>query len=103
MKYLVPGFGALLLGLAVYVSIAECRRALVAARGDLKALRQLGICWMVLFALALGAALVLKLPALYLAVGGLALVIWITMPAAVYIGWKIRTEGPMGVGKKSRR
>jgi hypothetical protein len=103
MNYVIPVLGLLMVCLALYFSVAECKRVLVASRGDLKALRQYAMAWMVAFAILLGAALLLKLPALYLALGGLVLVVWITMPVAAYMAWRIRTDGPMGAGRKPRR
>ena len=86
--------------LAAYTAIAEIKRALVASHGNLKVLRPFGIAWLVAFGVCCVAALILKNTTAYLAMAGLALVAWIAMPSAVYIGWKIRTDGPMGIGKR---
>jgi len=100
MNNVVPICGLLFVLLAAYTAIAEIKRSLVASGGNLVVLRPFGIAWLVAFGISCVAGLVLKNITAYLAMAGLALIAWIAIPAAIYIGWKIRTEGPMGVGRR---
>lgn len=102
MPYVVPVCGLLFVLLAAYTAVAEVRRALLASGGDLKVLRPFGSAWMAVFAISCAAAVFLKNTVAFLVMGGLVLIAWICIPAAVYLGWKIRSEGPMGIGKRGR-
>jgi hypothetical protein len=100
MKYAIPIVGLVLVGLAAYVSVAECRRVLLAAQGDLKSLRPFGRAALAAFAVIILTALITKQPLMYLALAALAVVAWITIPAAIYISYRIRMDGPMNIGRK---
>ena len=65
---------------------------LIASNGDLKALRPFGMSWLGALIVLLVATLALKQPALYLALGAMAVVAWITLPVAIYISRRIRGE-----------
>jgi hypothetical protein len=96
MQYVVPVFGLVLVLLAAYTVVAECKKSLIASRGDLSVLRPFAMGWLVLFTAVVLASLALKYPALYVATGALIVIAWIAIPCSLLLSRRIRAE----VGKR---